>query len=115
MSVVVYGFFAFLLATGVSQRLRIFIGSWAILLIGAVASSRLYLGVITCWNYLFLTRILDQETDPARKEELIEAVRNGSVATWRHFNLHGEFDFSDEKMIDSVGLTKPKNPPTRKN
>ena len=76
---------------------------------------RLIKNVITCWNYLFLTRILDQETDPARKEELIEAVRNGSVATWRHFNLHGEFDFSDEKMIDSVGLTKPKNPPTRKN
>ncbi|MET3124782.1 hypothetical protein AAKU67_004399, partial [Oxalobacteraceae bacterium GrIS 2.11] len=65
---------------------------------------RLIKNVITCWNYLFLTRILDQETDPARKEELIEAVRNGSVATWRHFNLHGEFDFSDEKMIDSVGL-----------
>jgi TnpA family transposase len=75
---------------------------------------RLIKNVITCWNYLFLTRLLDQETDPARKEELIEAVRNGSVATWRHFNLHGEFDFSDEKMIDSVGLTNPKNPPTRK-
>jgi len=26
------------------------------------------------------------------------------VATWRHFNLHREFDFSDEKMIDSIGL-----------
>jgi hypothetical protein len=36
------------------------------------------------------------------------------VRTWRHFNLHGEFDFSDEKMIDSVGLTIPKNPAPRK-
>lgn len=44
---------------------------------------------------------------------MIEAVRNGSVATWRHFNLHGEFDFLDEKMIDSVGLTNPKNLPPR--
>jgi TnpA family transposase len=76
---------------------------------------RLIKNVITCWNYLFLTRVLDQETDPARKAELIEAVRNGSVATWRHFNLHGEFDFSDEKMIDSVGLTNPKNQPPLKN
>ena len=70
---------------------------------------RLIKNVITCWNYLFLTRVLDQETDPARIAELIDAVRNGSVATWRHFNLHGEFDFSDEKMIDSVGLTNRKS------
>jgi hypothetical protein len=43
-----------------------------------------------------------------------DRVRNGSVATWRHFNLHGEFDFSDDRMVDSVGLTKPKNKPPRK-
>jgi hypothetical protein len=24
--------------------------------------------------------------------------------TWKHINLHGEYDFSDEKMLDSVGL-----------
>jgi hypothetical protein len=27
-----------------------------------------------------------------------------------HFNLHGEFDFSEERMVDSIGLTPPKNP-----
>nr|MBF0222610.1 hypothetical protein [Desulfobulbaceae bacterium] len=40
---------------------------------------------------------------------LIEAIRNGSVATWAHFILHGEFDFSDERIVDSIGLTPPKN------
>jgi hypothetical protein len=39
------------------------------------------------------------------KTELIEAIRNGSVVTWQHFNLHGEFDFSDDRMVDLVGLT----------
>jgi hypothetical protein len=24
--------------------------------------------------------------------------------------LHGEFDFSDERMVDSIGLATPKNP-----
>ena len=48
---------------------------------------------------------MDQAPDEERKAELINAIRNGSVATWRHFNLHGEFDFSDERMVDSVGLT----------
>ena len=65
---------------------------------------RLIKNAIICWNYLFLTRALDLETDPVRKALLIEAIRNGSVATWRHFNLHGEFDFSDDRMVDSIGL-----------
>jgi hypothetical protein len=65
--------------------------------------------VIVCWNYLYLTQALEKETDPERKAKLIEAIRHGSVATWRHFNLHGEFDFSDEKMVDSVGLIMAKS------
>ncbi|WP_347988118.1 hypothetical protein [Methylomonas sp. AM2-LC] len=39
-----------------------------------------------------------------------KTIRNGSVSTWKHFNLHGEFDFSDERMVDSMGLEVPKNP-----
>ena len=33
----------------------------------------------------------------------------GSMLTWLHINLHGEYDFSDEKMEDSVELLNPKN------
>lgn len=44
LSVVVYGFLAFLLAAGAPPRLRAFIVSVATVLIGAVASSRLFLG-----------------------------------------------------------------------
>jgi hypothetical protein len=32
-----------------------------------------------------------------------------SVAIWKHFNLHGEFDFSDERIVDSIALAVPKN------
>ena len=32
------------------------------------------------------------------------------MAAWKHVNLNGEYDFSDEKMEDSVGLeATPKN------
>jgi TnpA family transposase len=34
-------------------------------------------------------------------------IKNGSVAAWQHVNLHGEYDFSDEKLQDSVGLHLP--------
>jgi hypothetical protein len=32
------------------------------------------------------------------------AVRHGSVGTWQHLNLHGEYDFADEKLQDSIRL-----------
>jgi TnpA family transposase len=68
---------------------------------------RLIKNAIVCWNYLYLSRILAEEKNEARRAMLIKAIRNGSVATWAHFNLHGEFDFSDERMVDSMGLTPP--------
>jgi len=71
---------------------------------------RLIKNAIVCWNYLFLSRELATEKNEKRRAELIEAIRNGSVATWKHYNLHGEFDFSDERMVDSMGLAVPKNP-----
>ncbi len=64
---------------------------------------------IVCWNYLYLSRELITEKNEERRAELIEAIRNGSAATWKHFNLHGEFDFSDERMVDSIGLALPKS------
>jgi hypothetical protein len=35
-------------------------------------------------------------------------VANGSAVSWQHINLVGEFDFSDEKLRDMVGIN-PKN------
>jgi hypothetical protein len=72
---------------------------------------RLIKNAIVCWNYLYLSRELNAQHDEERKAELIDAIRNGSVMTWEHINLHGEYDFSDEKMLDSVGLAGPKNQP----
>ncbi len=77
----------------------------------AEACRRLIKNAIVCWNYLYLSRELATEKNEDRRVQLIEAIRNGSVATWAHFNLHGEFDFSDERMVDSIGLALPKNPP----
>jgi TnpA family transposase len=76
----------------------------------AEACRRLIKNAIVCWNYLYLSRLLAEEKNGERRAALLGAVRNGSAATWAHFNLHGEFDFSDERMVDSMGLTPPKNP-----
>jgi hypothetical protein len=31
-------------------------------------------------------------------------VTHGSAVAWQHLNLLGEYDFSDEKLRDSIGI-----------
>lgn len=56
----------------------------------AEACRRLIKNAIVCWNYLYLSRVLAKEKSDERGAALIEAIRNGSAATWTHFNLHWE-------------------------
>jgi TnpA family transposase len=66
---------------------------------------RLIKNTLICWNYLYLAKELGKDNNEDRKKELIEVIRNDSVMRWSHFNLQGgEYDFSDEKMVDSIGL-----------
>ena len=69
---------------------------------------RLIKNAIICWNYLYLTQKIVEAESEERRQALLTAVRNGSVVSWGHFNLHGEYDFSDDKLQDSVGLQAPK-------
>jgi hypothetical protein len=54
-----------------------------------------------------LSHRIGQEKNAERRQELLKAIQNGSVASWGHINLHGEYDFADEKLQDSVGLHMP--------
>jgi TnpA family transposase len=65
---------------------------------------RLIENSIICWNYLYLSQKISEESDFEKKQEIVNAIRNGSVVTWRHINLHGEYDFSEEKLQDSIGI-----------
>ena len=42
------------------------------------------------------------------RQALLDAVAHGSTVAWRHLNLLGEYDFSAEKLRDSVGIRLPK-------
>jgi len=63
---------------------------------------------IICWNYLYLIQKLSDSDDPAYKAALLDALANGSVITWLHINLLDEYDFSEEKLQDTVGIQMPK-------
>jgi hypothetical protein len=46
--------------------------------------------------------------DPNKWEELLQAMAHGSAAAWGHMNLLGDYDFSEKKLQDSVGINAPK-------
>ena len=75
----------------------------------AEGCKRLIKNAIVCWNYLYVSQLIAREPSPEGRNELIEQVKHTSMETWKHINLHGEYDFSDDKMEDSVGLDATPN------
>jgi hypothetical protein len=71
----------------------------------AEACNRLIKNSIICWNYLYLTKKMFQCTSIEQKETLKKAIQTHSVLCWEHINLLGEYDFSDAKLKDSIGLS----------
>ncbi|MFI5305231.1 MAG: Tn3 family transposase [Nitrospiria bacterium] len=59
-----------------------------------IGCRRLIQNSIILWNYLYLSQKLATCEDPVRREEMLTIIKNGSVITWRHINLHGEYDFT---------------------
>ena len=68
----------------------------------AEGCNRLIKNSIICWNYLYLSKKLLGENDFS--EAMLQAIIGGSVISWQHINLLGEYDFSEEKLHDSFGL-----------
>ena len=74
----------------------------------AEACNRLIKNSVICWNYLYLSQKLARTETEEAKKLLLTAIATHSVVSWAHINLLGEYDFSDEKLQDSVGILPPK-------
>ena len=46
--------------------------------------------------------------DEINKKILIVAIKNHSPISWAHINLLGEYDFSENKLQDTVGVLSTK-------
>ena len=53
---------------------------------------------------MYLTQELANEKNPAKKKELLSIIKRGSIICWPYFNFNGEFDFSEDKLSDSLGF-----------
>ena len=74
----------------------------------AEACKRLIKNCIICWNYLYLSQRFADLDDSANREAFLKALTHGSAASWQHVNLLGEYDFSEERLQDTVGIKPPK-------
>ena len=75
----------------------------------AEACNRLIKNSIICWNYLYLARQLEKAPDDETKENLRRAIAVHAPAAWGHINMLGEYDFSEEKLRDALGILPPKS------
>lgn len=59
----------------------------------AMACKILLQNAILLWNYLYLSHLLMTAENDSKQEDLLKIIKNGSIMTWQHLNLLGEYDF----------------------
>lgn len=64
----------------------------------AEGCKRLIENAIILWNYLYLSEKVAETPEGAQRDDLIAQIKRSSILTWQHINLHGEYDFSEEKL-----------------
>lgn len=58
-----------------------------------VACKHLIQNAIILWNYLFISDKLSEIKEEEEVMKNIELMKNSSIMTWQHVNMHGEYDF----------------------
>ena len=77
----------------------------------AESCNRLIKNSIICWNYLYLTRQVEAARTPEECNRLLRMISVHSPQSWAHFNMLGEYDFSNERLQDNTGVLPPKSVP----
>lgn len=70
----------------------------------AESCKRLQENSIILHNYLYLTRLIQNEPDQTKRQEMLEIISRGSPICWSHINFYGEYNFSEQNNPDSYDL-----------
>ena len=63
------------------------------------ACKNLIKNAIICWNYLYLTRLIQQARTPEEKNSLLEQIKTNSPMAWSHTSFAGQYDFAEGKTL----------------
>jgi TnpA family transposase len=61
---------------------------------------------IVLWNYLYLSQLIINSKNRNDKTELLKTIQNGSMLTWQHVNMRGEYDFTKAANCASFDMDK---------
>ena len=67
----------------------------------ATACQVLIQNAIVLWNYLYLSQLLTHTVHSDQRNDMLETIVGGSILTWRHVNLQGEYDFRRDAANDT--------------
>ncbi|MEQ8882664.1 MAG: Tn3 family transposase [Cyclobacteriaceae bacterium] len=59
----------------------------------SIGARHLIQNAIVLWNYLKISDVLLNAGSNERFQEILDVVKSGSIMTWQHINIHGEYDF----------------------
>ena len=83
----------------------------------AETCKRLLMNAIVCWNYLHLSQHLAR-LSPEQQAATLATPSPFAVLSYRHVNLHGEYDFSDQPLpaeapfdMDLIAAWQPPSKP----
>ena len=77
----------------------------------AESCNRLIKSRTICWNYLYLIRQIEAARTPEKQDRLLRMISIHSPQAWAHFNMLGEYDFSNENLQNNTGVLPPKSVP----
>ena len=66
----------------------------------ATACQVLLQNSIVLWNYLYLSNLIIETPNKEQRSIIIKSIGQGSVLTWAHVNLRGEYDFTRRAKND---------------
>lgn len=66
----------------------------------AISCKLLLQNAIILWNYLSLSERIIETSDADERQQIIDSIRRGSVITWSHVNLRGEYSFAPPAAND---------------
>jgi TnpA family transposase len=49
---------------------------------------------IILWNYLYLSQLIANNSNIQDRNQMVISIKRGSLITWQHINLQGEYDFT---------------------
>jgi TnpA family transposase len=72
-------------------------------------SKRLIQNAIILWNYLYLTKKL-QQANKKEKDEIFDSLKNSSIVHWQHINFYGTYDFTNysKRVCNLITIDKEK-------